>query len=46
MTNVNTNHITSVINTMKSHYKKVNDYYARYGEISNNTSGSLSKIFF
>ena len=46
MTNVNTNHITSVINTMKSHYKKVNNHYARYGEISNNTSGSLSKVFF
>tara|TARA_B100001094_G_scaffold291530_1_gene310025 strand:- start:1917 stop:2675 length:759 start_codon:yes stop_codon:yes gene_type:complete len=46
MTNVNTNHITSVINVMRSHYKKVNNYYARYGEIKNDTSGSLNKLFF
>ena len=46
MTNVNTNHITSVINTMKSHYKKINNYYAKYGEVSSNVSGSFSKLFF
>ena len=46
MTNVNTNHITSVINTMKKHYRKVNNYYAKNGEILSTMSGSLNKVFF
>ena len=46
MTNVNTNHITAVINTMKKHYKKVNNYYHKHGEIGNEISGSFSKVFF
>jgi hypothetical protein len=46
MTNVNTNHITSVINTMKKHYRKVNNYYSKNGEILSTMSGSLNKVFF
>ena len=46
MTNVNTNHITSVINVMRAHYKKVNNYYAKNGDILVNNSGSFSKVFF
>ena len=46
MTDVNTNHITSVLNTMKTHYRKINNYYAKHGQISSNISGSVKSVFF
>jgi len=41
MTNVETSHITSVVNTLKKHYKKItNEYYVK-GTITINKSGSF-----
>ena len=41
MTYVETAHITSVVNTLKKHYKKLlNEYYKR-GTIIRNSSGSF-----
>jgi hypothetical protein len=41
MTDVNTSHITSVVNVLKKHYKKIFNEYYRTGTILVNKSGSF-----
>ena len=41
MTDVNTSHITSVVNVLKKHYKKLNNQYCMKGTIFVNKSGSF-----
>jgi hypothetical protein len=41
MTNVETAHITSVVNTLKKHYKKLINKYHKHGTIIVDTSGSF-----
>ena len=41
MTDVNTSHITSVVNVLKKHYKKVFNEYHRDGTIISNKSSSF-----
>ena len=41
MTDVNTSHITSVVNVLKKHYKKIFNEYYKNGTILSNKSGSF-----
>ena len=41
MTDVNTSHITSVVNVLKKHYKKLSNEYHKYGTIAPIKSGSF-----
>ena len=41
MTDVNTSHITSVVNVLKKHYKKIFNEYYKTGTILSNKSGSF-----
>ena len=41
MTDVNTAHITSVVNVLKKHYKKLTNEYHKYGTIAPIKSGSF-----
>tara|TARA_R100001129_G_scaffold41921_1_gene28832 strand:+ start:55 stop:807 length:753 start_codon:yes stop_codon:yes gene_type:complete len=41
MTDVETTHITSVVNVLRKHYKKLCTTYYNYGSIIRNTSGSF-----
>tara|TARA_Y100001963_G_scaffold33650_1_gene46707 strand:+ start:447 stop:1190 length:744 start_codon:yes stop_codon:yes gene_type:complete len=41
MTDVNTSHITSVVNTLKKHYKKLSNEFYRTGTINQLKSGSF-----
>ena len=41
MTDVETAHITSVVNTLKKYYKKITNEYHTYGVIKINKSGSF-----
>jgi hypothetical protein len=41
MTDVNTSHITSVVNVLKKHYKKLMDTYYEHGTVNINKSGSF-----
>jgi hypothetical protein len=41
MTDVNTSHITSVVNVLKKHYKKITNKYYKDGTIIENKSGSF-----
>ena len=41
MTDVETAHITSVVNTLKKHYKKLQNTYHKHGSIIINFSGSF-----
>ena len=41
MTYVETSHITSVVNTLKKHYKKITNEYHTKGTITVNKSGSF-----
>ena len=41
MTDVETTHITSVVNILKKHYKKLVNSYYRQGSIIDNSSGSF-----
>ena len=41
MTNVNTSHITSVVNVLKKHYKKLSNEFYRHGTINPVKSGSF-----
>ena len=38
MTNVNTSQITSVVNTLKKHYRKISNEYHKHGIITNKGS--------
>ena len=41
MTDVETAHITSVVNVLKKHYKKLQNLYHKQGSIIHNRSGSF-----
>jgi hypothetical protein len=41
MTDVNTSHITAVVNVLKKHYKKLMDTYYEHGTVDINKSGSF-----
>jgi hypothetical protein len=41
MTDVNTSHITSVVNVLKKHYKKISNKYHKDGTILNNRNDSF-----
>ena len=41
MTDVETAHITSVVNVLKKHYKKLQNLYYKQGSIIHNRSGSF-----
>ena len=45
MTNVNTTHITKVVNVLKKHYKKTFEDYNRYGSINAKATTSGSPFF-